>query len=118
MDRKEELEDIIINARNELNDITDKEDEIEDAKFVGRFFKTENNYSCPEKPSDYWWLYIKVITNSEGIHTFRFQADKDGKIEIDPLHYYLRPSLESYVEITEKEYSNAWEKLKKKISNY
>jgi len=117
MKRKEELQEIIINARDELNDITDKEDDIENAKFIGRFFKARNNYSCPEKPSDYWWLYIKVETDNEGLHGVEFQTDKDGKIEVDFSRYYLRHSLEGYIEITEEEYAEAWESLKKKISN-
>jgi len=26
-------------------------------KYIGTYWKFKNYYSCPEKESDYWWLY-------------------------------------------------------------
>ncbi len=37
-------------------------------KFEGKCFKMRNNYSLPEVPSDYWWLYKKVVKIKKKIY--------------------------------------------------
>ena len=75
--------------RNEIagriSEIEFARDEERSAEFVGRYFKYRNSYSCPEKPSDYWYLYFKV-TGYEGrrLRGFSFERDKYGKFFFDP----------------------------------
>lgn len=54
--------------------------------FVGRFFKYRNCYSCPSKPSDYWWLY-GAATSVDGcgwLKGWTFQRDRDGGVRVEP----------------------------------
>lgn len=53
---------------------------------VGKCFRYRNCYSCPEKPSDYWWLYAKAERLGEMGYPVgvSFQVDKDGVLTIQP----------------------------------
>lgn len=87
-------------------------------KLEGRFFKKQNNYSCPEKKSDYWWLYTKVVSvkpqdvylSGSGVAShfsgWTFQTCKYKNVTIEK-------NAKGYVqnlgdEITEKEFNKAW----------
>lgn len=96
--------------------------------FEGRHFKTKNNYSSPEKPSDYWWLYTKVLTiKPEDIYDtgingiashfkgYSFQTTKYGNVEIEKNKQGYIHSLGQ--EITEKEFIEAWNKLMSTLDN-
>jgi len=96
-------------------------------KFEGKFFKTSNCYSCPEKPSDYWWLYTKITeikpkdiynTRGNGVAShytgWSFQVDKYGQISIEREKSGYIHSLGQ--EITEKEFNAAWDKMIDKIN--
>lgn len=53
--------------------------EAENASLLGRFFKARNNYSCPEKPSDYWPLYSAVVgVQGRNVSLVQFETDKYG----------------------------------------
>lgn len=54
-------------------------------KYVGRFFKYRNCYSCPVDESEYWWLYAQATVADDwgNLTGWGFQTDKDGKVEID-----------------------------------
>jgi len=58
---------------------------------VGRCFRYKNSYSCPEKPSDYWWLYKRVLGVKTGryeeVFIEQFETDKNGETTI--LHHSL-----------------------------
>jgi hypothetical protein len=90
-----------------IGEIQQAEDEKKSAQFVGRYFRYRNCYSCPEKASDYWWLYFKV-TGYEGrrLTGYSFQRDKYGKSEFDPnagaYHF-----LEGYEEIDAAQFVRA-----------
>lgn len=97
-------------------------------ELVGRCFKLKNNYSCPEKKSDYWYKYTKITSiekddvyrscGGEALsyyHGISFQTDKNGRIDINPME-------ESYVhslgnEITLKEFNRALDIVKLKINS-
>lgn len=68
----------IVGARNQ--DIKTKKLK----KFVGKYFKFRNNYSCPQLPEDYWWeyLYVKKIENGELIVS-EISKDSKGIISIE-----------------------------------
>lgn len=128
MNRKEELQ-------RELKEIEEQErkDLIEKEfpnfqNLIGKFFKYENSYSSPEEPSDYWWVYRKVISitpddlyigreniASSYCRVVSFQKDKYGNIEFKPedethTHYLGE-------EISENEYNEAFELILKELSN-
>lgn len=50
------------------------------APLVGKTFKSQNNYSCPEKPSDYWWEYAKVVRMDKwgALYAVTFAIDSYG----------------------------------------
>jgi len=91
-------------------------------EFEGRCFKTRNNYSCPEKPSDYWFLYTKITSvkkadiydtraNGPASHYtgWSFQTDKYGRVNVEKeVRGYIH-SLDK--EISEKEFKSAWNKV-------
>ena len=77
-------------------------------KLVGRCFKYQNNYSCPETEADYWWMYLKVVAADGGnLKTLRFEADKDGRITIEPDGLYMVNTIERYEEISATEFTGA-----------
>jgi hypothetical protein len=91
-------------------------------KLEGKFFKKRNNYSLPKKPSDYWFYYTKVTqikpeyvydTRGNGANCFfkgySFQTCKLGNTTIEKIDTGYVSSLG--VEITEKEFNEAWNKL-------
>lgn len=83
MKNKKELEKQISDARNKLYKIEIQERIKENLALVGTFYKVRNNYSCPEKKSDYWWLYIHVIgidKETGWLLTRQIQKDKYGEV--------------------------------------
>ena len=71
-------------------------------KYLNKYFVYRNNcYSCPEKETDYWNVYYKVINiNKYGsIEAISLQKDKYGRIESQITQ--MSPELE---EITKEEY--------------
>ena len=96
-------------------------------KLEGKCFKFRNNYSCPEKKSDYWWMYKQVIAIPEdGIYQtstgvschlkcWTFQTDKYGASTINPDDTTYAHSLGE--EITKEEFDAAFEKMIKAILN-
>jgi hypothetical protein len=69
-----------------------------------------NNYSCPEKPSDYWWLYTRVVSaNKNGnLKTLRFEVDKDGAVHINGDDFMSPRAFESYEPITPAEFDRQY----------
>jgi uncharacterized protein YyaL (SSP411 family) len=52
----------------------------------GKVYKYRNSYSCPEKPSDYWWSYTivdRVIQPTERVMCWTFQIDSDKNVRIN-----------------------------------
>lgn len=109
MERKEELRRQLKVLHEELNTITDAEDDVRNATFVGKCFKTRNNYSCPKIAKDYWWLYFKVLRAADvGLYCLCFQIDCNGRIDIEPNVYMTANSFDSYTPIKPAEFEKAW----------
>lgn len=52
---------------------------------AGKCFRYRNSYSCPEKPSDYWYIYRRVVGHTDySVTTFDVQRDSYGLIKIEP----------------------------------
>lgn len=117
MTRKEQLEETINTARAELNKIEDAESYERNSALVGKCYKYRNSYSCPERPQDYWWLYV-VVTGLErsSLNLFMFERDINGKIEIKRNHVrsYLAGG---YQEIERSELLTAWREIVAQISS-
>jgi len=82
---------------------------------VGCYFRTRNGYSCPQKPSDYWWLYAKCTRMDDDgfLYAFKFQTDCHGKIEIEEdAHSY---HMQHYEPCSKVEFDRAWHKLRKRV---
>lgn len=111
MTRKQELEKTIAGARLKLTTLESKERQKENEQLIGKCFKYRNSHSLPEKESDYWWLYIKILSlNEYGICSgIAFQTDKDGRIDIETREYINLSS--GYIEIPKKEFEEEWAEL-------
>jgi hypothetical protein len=95
-------------------------------KLEGKYFKYKNCYSCPQKKSDYWWLYSKVVTvEKENLYKsgenvlatctcWGFQTDKNGMININPIYETYTHSLG--VEISKSEFEKAWKATLNELS--
>jgi hypothetical protein len=109
--RKQQLEAQIGALYGELNAIKDAEADALNGKLVGRCFSARNNYSCPEGPKDYWFLYTRVLRAEEGsLRVFQFQIDKDGRIEIEPDRFAMASTIERQNETSQKAFDAAWAK--------
>jgi hypothetical protein len=89
----------------------------ENQAVVGKCFKYRNSYSCHEKPSDYFWLYLKVVKAAGGrLETFTFQTDNRGRFEVETRSnlYHIN---EGYREISGKEFQSAWDKLMSRLES-
>jgi hypothetical protein len=113
---KEQLEAELAPIRAELNKLRDAEILAKSKALVGKCFKYRNCYSCPKGPSDYWWLYVKVI----GVGDYwpialEFQTDKDGRSEVKRNECFS--CHEGHREISAKEFNAAWRKFKNEIAD-
>lgn len=119
---KEGLQQIIRAARGRLGDIEHKERVADLRKKVGQCFKYRNNYSCPAKPSDYWWMYIKIIEARDGeAICFEFQIDRYGHLTVKPRanNYSIEPSADrGYTPISNADFDKAWKAAQKKVAGW
>ena len=120
MATKEELQSVIRKTAAQLQRIENRERYGEAIGLLGKCFRTRNNYSCPEKPSDYWWLYIRVtrVATDGSLYAFEFEVDKNGAIRINPLQYMYRPdTLSRYQEITLADFKKAMKAMECKLAS-
>jgi hypothetical protein len=108
MKTKEQLQAEVRKLQLQLNKIVEAEDAARDAAYLGRCFKARNNYSCPSKPSDYWWVYIKVTSIKDGIQGLMFQIDCNGRIDIKPNEFFMAQTLDNDTPITDAQFDKAW----------
>jgi hypothetical protein len=113
MSRKDELQKIIRDARDELNAIQEAEDLEANRKLLGKCFVYINSYG----PNSSWPLYIEIrgLDGSE-VKCFEFQTDSAGKVTIrTPAQY---PSiLQGAIPITKRQFDAAWRKTLKRINS-
>lgn len=83
---KEKLLEKMRVLQAQLDEIEEKENRVRYGGLTGKCFAYRNCYSCPEKPSDYWYTYVQVLS-VEGSHAdaLCFDIDKDGRVSIEPL---------------------------------
>ena len=105
MNRKEQLEKIIDDAREELSEIVDKENLENNRSLVGKCFKYLNRYGGYDTT---WWIYRKVLgIDSEGFLTrIEFQTDCNGKITIEKESEFTMWS-SNWTEIHQREFDEA-----------
>jgi hypothetical protein len=105
----------VLALRNQIHDIEQPYHQSAGAAMVGLCFKTRNNYSCPEKPSDYWQLYVKVQSTDEHGHLkcLKFEVDKDGNVSVRKDQFYHPHSLDSYLTISPDEFQREFAKMLK-----
>lgn len=97
-------------------------------RFEGKFFKYKNSYSCPKKPSDYWYAYTKVVSiKPDDIYeghagvvlshctVYCFQIDKYGNLLVEINKKTCTHSLGK--EIPETEFNRAFGKIVDLINN-
>ncbi len=106
-------------ANRAIARLRDEERRAENAALVGKTFKYRNNYSCPKKPSDYWYLYVKVTgMNRDGsLKLFTFETDKYRHIVIG-VDRHMYGLDESYKPISAAEYRKALAALKARVAKF
>jgi hypothetical protein len=118
-----ELKEKYQNKEWELRRLKRKIIEIDEKKIIpmlkkqyeGKYFKFRNNFSCPEKPSDYWFIFYRVdeVISPDFCYTTAFQTDKYGVITIERKKQNHLNLLT--IEITKKEFNNEYNKMFRKI---
>lgn len=103
-------------AANAIQELEAEKRRGENGPMVGKFFKTRNSYSCPEKPSDYWWLYAKVTKMDKSGHLsiVQFEIDKYGHLSMRQDNY--RWHMADWQEIKPAEYRAAAVKAKARLA--
>ena len=114
---RKQLELIVISARSELDDLDWKETAKINADLLGKCYKFKDCYSCPEKESDYWYVY-KQYLRLEGreILALCFYVDKYDKISLSLMREH--GDLSGWTEIGLQEFWDEWLNLKTKISKF
>ncbi len=112
----DELRRIIADAQKSLSAIQYQERRRAHERLIGKCYKFRNSYSCPEKESDYWWLYRKITSMDEfgWLNTFEFQKDRSGQITIREENLKVAESSED-IPISHAEFNEAWDALRKHI---
>lgn len=115
----EQIETLKQQARavaEKIGRIEDAERYAQNKKLEGKAFKYRNSYSCPDKPSDYWWMYTKVLkVTRDFIHIHQFQTDRYGSVTIDLEKKHYRHFHGGFVEIKSSEFERQWKALKARI---
>lgn len=90
----------------------------ENASLLARCFRYRNNYSCPEKDSDYWWMYAKVIKIAKDgrLTLFQFQIDRYGNFDCRPAEDVFRIT-DGYQPLSAKKFNAAWKHFASKMLN-
>lgn len=111
----DELTKIAREAQEKLGEIRAAEFRRLNGPKVGKAFKTRNNFSCPEKPSDYWWLYSKVTRMDDDgmLYATDFETDRYGNISVRFNHYAYH--MQGHQQIPAAEFRRAWKKMQAKI---
>lgn len=98
-----QLEKIKSDCFHEIQERRDLEREKEFKKYVGKYYKYKNSYSCPQTEEDYWWTYTYVKElKDNGLIVFSVQTDKYGKITIEDNNNI--GSLTGHIESNEDEF--------------
>ncbi len=89
-------------------------------EWIGRCFKTKNCYSCPDKPSDYWNLYVIIIDIDyvnyihDGSPEPHFVVLKFQNCKREVIEFQLKDSMyrfdEDWEEINRSEFVNSFNK--------
>ena len=93
MNKKEELKKQLAEIEKQERQSLIEAEYPKFASLIGKCFKRRDSYSCPKKPSDYWFSYSKIISITQNDKVLSscivvtFQTDKDGVFKINP-HYY------------------------------
>lgn len=99
----------LVKLRNEISDIEQPYADQAANDLLGKCFKVRNNYSCPQEPSDYWWLYVRVVRADSGsVHCLRFEVDKNENVRVQTDEFYMPRTLEGYQLIDREEFDAAY----------
>ena len=117
MDEKEQIVSQLRALNKRLYAINQKEASARNRALLGKCYKYRNNYSVPEKASDYWWLYIRVDkVKGAFATTFEFQTDKHGEMSVRPSRINVARFDHGHIEIKPSEFARALASLQKRIA--
>lgn len=114
--RLKQLEAERLRISNEIYELKEPYERQECENFVGLCLRTRNNYSCPEKPSDYWWRYVKVLRiDGGGLRCLRFEVDKNGAVFAEPDEFNMPGTLAGYEPISPDEFHRQYVRMLKHL---
>jgi hypothetical protein len=97
-------------AQNILEEIKEKQVEIDNRSMVGNCYRYRNSYGGDSK----WWLYGKILAAAGArFKALKFQKYSNGQIEISFDGWFTPKGWEN---ITANEYSQAWSELQRDIA--
>lgn len=106
-------EELVAQAARACNELSRREDvaaEEENRLLVGKCFKFRNNYSVQLKPSDYWWLYRKVLAvNGRTVTVLDFQTYNYVHVTVQEQATFC--AMADRIQIPVKEFDAAWTKM-------
>ena len=118
-----ELREKLLEVNEKISEIQEiKNYKILQEKYLGKYFKYINNYSLPSDDSDYWNLYMKVISiEPDGkCLILSVEKDKDGCINIETKYSYAHGSNISCMnnEITKNEFMKSVKNITEEIDSF
>lgn len=103
-------------VRREVQDREAKERRETNRAAIGRCFKYRNSYSCPRKPSDYWFLYVRVTRiDALGYATgWSFQTDSNGELQVKATERLaIFPG--NWQQVSAREFNRAWTRFQQRL---
>ncbi|MFC1454265.1 hypothetical protein ACFLQL_03700 [Verrucomicrobiota bacterium] len=112
MDKEQKLTEQFIKISAQLNDAREEKRTKDNKKLTGKYFKYHNSIGSDHSK---WWLYVKITGAGrwwpEGIS---FERTCLGEFRIRQNDF---PSVDSYEEISKKEFTKAWLKFYQSITD-
>lgn len=118
METMDELKIQLAQIQDKIYKIEKVERRAEMETLLGKYFKYRNCYSCPDKPSDYWWMYsMPIRIRKDGwFDIFQFEMDKDGKISIETKDKTYRSNYyNGWKEISQSNFNQAWKQILERV---
>jgi hypothetical protein len=113
VERKAQLIETMQTARAEIDKIERAERRAKSVALLGKYMKYPKNcYSCPQKPSDYWTVYRRILRMDKdgALHGVEFSKDSNGKVEVGPCTIYY-PDSSGWVPCSKREFERARDRI-------
>ncbi len=110
-DKIKEVQAKVNKLNGELNKLHDAKQEPECKSLIGKYFKYRSCFSCPEKESDYWWVYSWVKDYKDGkFYVMEFGKNSSNEISFSAeKRYWFK--LDGHISISKNEFWSEYASL-------